>query len=65
VVIAAFIMSPLVGALFASTAAWYRRFLNLSNPNRGRGSSSSTASGQRPDGKTRTSGTNQKASARR
>jgi hypothetical protein len=65
VVIAAFIMSPLVGAFFASTAAWYRRFLNLSNPNRGRPKSSSAASGQRPDGKSRTSGTNQKASARR
>ena len=65
VVIAAFIMSPLVGAFFASTAAWYRRFLNLSNPNRGRAKSSNAASAQRPDGKSRTSGTNQKASARR
>jgi hypothetical protein len=65
VVIAAFIMSPLVGALFASTAAWYRRFLNLSNPNRGRSSSSSGSSGSRPDGRTRSSGANQKATAKR
>jgi hypothetical protein len=27
--------SPLGAALFASAAAWYRRFLDLSNPNRG------------------------------
>jgi hypothetical protein len=29
-----FVISPLGSALFASMAAWYRRFLNLSNPNR-------------------------------
>jgi hypothetical protein len=29
-------MSPLAGIFFASAAAWYRRFLQLSNPNRGR-----------------------------
>lgn len=28
--------SPVGAALFASAAAWYRRFLDLSNPNRGR-----------------------------
>jgi hypothetical protein len=28
------VVSPLGSALFASMAAWYRRFLNLSNPNR-------------------------------
>ena len=33
---AAFLLSPIMGALFASAAAWYRRFLYLSNPNRGR-----------------------------
>ena len=27
--------SPILGALFAAGAAWYRRFLQLSNPNRG------------------------------
>jgi len=61
VVLASFLLSPIVGAFFASTAAWYRRFLYLSNPNRGRAKPS--GSQQRPDGKTRSSG--QKASARR
>ena len=36
VAISAFLLSPVMGALFASAAAWYRRFLTLSNPNRGR-----------------------------
>ena len=31
----AFFLSPIMGALFAAAAAWYRRFLQLSNPNRG------------------------------
>lgn len=35
-VISAVITSPILGALFASAAAWYRRFLSLTNPNRGR-----------------------------
>jgi hypothetical protein len=58
VIIAAFIMSPIMGALFASAAAWYRRFLQLSNPNRGR-----RAVAERADGRTRK--VNQKAPARR
>ena len=62
VVLASYIMSPLVGAFFASTAAWYRRFLYLSNPNRGRGRS---AAAQRPDGRRRSGGPGQKAGARR
>jgi hypothetical protein len=62
VVIAAFIMSPLVGAFFASAAAWYRRFLNLSNPNRGRRPAGAPG---RPDGRTRAASTGQKAGARR
>ena len=34
VILASFLLSPIVGAFFASaTAAWYRRFLALSNPN--------------------------------
>ena len=61
VVLASFFLSPLIGAFFASTAAWYRRFLYLSNPNRGRAKSGGSSS--RPDGRTRSS--NQKASARR
>jgi hypothetical protein len=32
----AFLLSPVMGGLFAALAAWYRRFLTLSNPNRGR-----------------------------
>lgn len=31
-----FLLSSVMGALFAAGAAWYRRFLQLSNPNRGR-----------------------------
>jgi hypothetical protein len=64
VTLAAFVMSPLVGAVFASAAAWYRRFLQLSNPNRGRSRPSASEAGRRPDGRTRAGG-NQKASARR
>lgn len=60
VVLAAFIVSPIMGALFASAAAWYRRFLQLSNPNRGR----QQAAAKRTDGRSR-SGGNQKAGARR
>ena len=30
-----FVLSPLTGAFFGAAAAWYRRFLNLANPNRG------------------------------
>ncbi len=36
VAISAFLLSPVMGALFASAAAWYKRFLSLTNPNRGR-----------------------------
>jgi len=32
---AAFVISPLTGIFFGSAAAWYKRFLNLANPNRG------------------------------
>ena len=60
-IISAFTLSPIMGAFFAAAAAWYRRFLNLTNPNRAR---QAQAKGQRPDGKSRTSG-GQKASARR
>lgn len=38
------------GALFAAAAAWYKRFLNRANPNRGRRPPASTS--RRPDGKT-------------
>lgn len=66
VALSAFVLSPIMGALFASAAAWYRRFLSLTNPNRGRRN-------QQPqkrvgDGRTRGSSgqkANAKAAARR
>ena len=57
-----FVLSIAFGALFASGAAWYRRFLHLSNPNRGR---RAEAKKKANDGKSRTSGRDQKAGARR
>jgi hypothetical protein len=57
-----FVLSPLFGALFASGAAWYRRFLQLSNPNRGR---RAEAKKKANDGKSRASSRDQKAGARR
>jgi hypothetical protein len=57
-----FVLSPVFGALFASGAAWYRRFLQLSNPNRGR---RAEAKKKANDGKSRTPGRDQKAGARR
>jgi hypothetical protein len=62
VVIAAFVISPVIGSFFAATAAWYRRFLYLTNPNRGRGRSGAPP---RPDGRSRSGGANQKAGVRR
>ncbi len=58
-IIAALILSPIMGAFFAAAAAWYRRFLALSNPNRGR----QQAKPKGNDGRTRSSG--QKAGVRR
>lgn len=58
----AFTSSPLFGIFFAAAAAWYRRFLQLSNPNRGR-------RGQPPprsnDGRTRAKGGQARATPRR
>lgn len=59
IILSAFFLSPTLGMVFAAAAAWYRRFLNLSNPNRGR---RAAAKPNRPDGKSRTS---PKATARR
>jgi hypothetical protein len=56
------VWSPLLGAFFASAAAWYRRFLTLSNPNRGRRAQQSQK--RSTDGRSRGSG-NTKAPARR
>ena len=60
VIASAFIVSPIMGAIFASAAAWYRRFLQLSSPNRGR---NQQAARRGNDGRTRAG--NQKAGARR
>lgn len=48
----AFFVSPMMGALFASAAAWYRRFLALSSPKRAR----QAANANRPNGKSRAAG---------
>jgi hypothetical protein len=62
--VSAFIYSPIMGAFFAAAAAWYRRFLALSSPNRNRNRKPSQAPKQRPgDGRTRAS--SQKAGAKR
>ena len=62
VAISAFMLSPVIGAFFAAGAAWYRRFLAYSSPNRSRQSQA-----QKPkagDGRTRTSAS-QKAGLKR
>jgi hypothetical protein len=64
VAISAFILSPIVGGFFAAGAAWYRRFLALTNPNRGRRGTQTPK--QRPgDGRTRGGPASQKAGAKR
>jgi hypothetical protein len=64
VAISAFIFSPIIGGFFAAAAAWYRRFLALSSPNRGRRPAQGQK--QRPgDGRTRGGSTSQKAGAKR
>ena len=55
IILSAFLLSPALGMVFASAAAWYRRFLALSNPNRGRRQPAGKAQ-NRPDGKTRSAG---------
>jgi hypothetical protein len=59
-IVAALTLSPTMGLMFAAAAAWYRRFLQYTNPNRGR----QAAQPRRGDGRSRSSGT-QKAGARR
>jgi hypothetical protein len=64
VAVSALILSPVIGGFFAAGAAWYRRFLALTNPNRGRRQSQTPK--QRPgDGRTRGGTTSQKAGAKR
>jgi hypothetical protein len=59
-VISSLLISPVIGAFFASAAAWYRRFLSLTNPNRGRRSQTAQ---KRTDGRSR-GGTPPKANAK-
>jgi hypothetical protein len=63
IIVTSFVLSPIVGAFFAASAAWYRRFLALSNPNRQRQSKGPAP--KKGDGRTRTAGTSQKAGVRR
>jgi hypothetical protein len=60
-ILSAFVLSPIMGAFFAAAAAWYRRFLQLSSPNRQRQTKGKPRRGA--DGRTRTDPA--KASARR
>lgn len=53
-------VAPVGAALFAAMAAWYRRFLNLANPNRGR-----PTPNQRARGRERTRPVQSRTSARR
>jgi hypothetical protein len=62
VALSAFILSPVIGGFFAAGAAWYRRFLRLSSPNRNR--QSQKPSQKAGDGRTR-GGSTQKAGAKR
>ena len=57
----AFTSSPLFGLFFAAAAAWYRRFLRLSNPNRYR---QQPQQGRGSDGRSRSKGS-QRAPGRR
>lgn len=64
-ILSALILSPILGAFFAASAAWYRRFLYLSNPNRGRRNAQKPSQKRSADGRTRGSSASQKASAKR
>lgn len=61
--VSAFIYSPIMGAFFAAGAAWYRRFLILSSPNRNRRAAQNQKQRQ-GDGRTR-GGSSQKAGVKR
>jgi hypothetical protein len=62
-ILSAFILSPVLGSVFAAGAAWYRRFLQLSNPNRGRRAAAAKKS--TTDGRSRSAGSSKATSARR
>jgi hypothetical protein len=65
VAVSAFVLSPVIGGFFAAGAAWYRRFLAYSSPNRGRSSQGQKATARPGDGRTRSGTTSQKAGAKR
>ncbi len=64
IVVSALVLSPVIGGFFAAGAAWYRRFLAYSSPNRGRSQNQKPTGGRPGDGRTRGS-TSQKAGAKR
>ena len=63
--VSAFIYSPIMGAFFAAAAAWYRRFLALSSPNRNRPPGRRRPRSSGPATAERAAGTSQKAPAKR
>ena len=63
IAISAFILSPVIGGFFAAAAAWYRRFLALSSPNRAR--SQATGQKKQGDGRSRGGTSSQKANVKR
>jgi hypothetical protein len=65
VVVEAFLLSPIMGGFFAAGAAWYRRFLAYSSPNRGRSSQNQKPTARQGDGRTRSGTNSQKAGAKR
>jgi hypothetical protein len=42
------VITPISGALYAAAAAWYKRFLNLANPNRAARAQQQRGRGSRP-----------------
>ena len=65
VALSAFVLSPVIGGFFAAGAAWYRRFLAYSSPNRGRSSQGQKPTARAGDGRTRSGTSSQKAGAKR
>lgn len=63
--ITAFVWSGIFGAFLGAAAAWYRRFLRYSSPNRGRTQSAKQGQKKAGDGRTRTAPPSQKAPVKR
>jgi hypothetical protein len=61
----AFATSIAFGTFLGAAAAWYRRFLRYSSPNRGKTQASKPGQKKAGDGRTRTAGTSQKAPVKR